>query len=264
MTDHSKSLQDKLALITGGTSGIGLAIGHRFAQAGARLAVVGSSSAEKAGRAADSLKAHGTAAQSYVADVRRAADVELLIRNVESDMGPIDIVINSAGVWFPTPLGQTPAQKIDDMIDINLKGSIWVVAAVAPGMIKRRSGRIVNIASVAAFVPTPNTNVYVATKAAIIAFTRAAAVDLAGYDVAVNCISPGMTETPMTEAYLNLPEFADRREWFRKTTPSNRPILPAREIAEVALFLCDGRVNGIHGATIAIDEGRSAGLVSRA
>jgi len=110
---------------------------------------------EKAGRAADSLKAHGTAAQSYVADVRRAADVELLIRNVESDMGPIDIVINSAGVWFPTPLGQTPAQKIDDMIDINLKGSIWVVAAVAPGMIKRRSGRIVNIASVAALVPTP-------------------------------------------------------------------------------------------------------------
>jgi len=136
MTDHSKSLQGKLALITGGTSGIGLAIGHRFAQAGARLAVVGSSSAEKAGRAADSLKAHDTAVQPYVADVRRAADVESLVKNVASDMGPIDIVINSAGVWFPTPLGQTPTQKIDDMIDINLKGSIWVVAAVAPGMIK--------------------------------------------------------------------------------------------------------------------------------
>ena len=113
MTDHSKSLQGKLALITGGTSGIGLAIGHRFAQAGARLAVVGSSSAEKAGRAADSLKAHDTAVQPYVADVRRAADVESLVKNVASDMGPIDIVINSAGVWFPTPLGQTPTQKID-------------------------------------------------------------------------------------------------------------------------------------------------------
>lgn len=263
VSDHvEKRLAGRVALITGGSSGIGLAVGHRLAADGAFVALVGSSDQVKAASAANEVISAGGSAAPFVADVRAQEEIERLVVEVTATMGDIDILVNAAGVWFPTPLMDLDDTQINDMIAINLTAPIRTVAAVAPSMMARRSGHIVNIASIAALVPTASFSLYSTTKAGVIAFTKAAALELAAHDVAMNCISPGNTATPMNKAVRLDPAGAEQREWIRQITPSNRLFTPAEEIAEAALFLVDGRVQGMYGTVIAIDEGRSAGLAT--
>ena len=257
-----KRLSDRVALITGGSSGIGLAIGHRLAADGAVVALVASSDHAKATAAADDVISAGGRAAPFVADVSKPEDIERLVDDVTVSLGEIDILINAAGVWFPTPVGAIDDAQINDMIAVNLTAPIRTVAAVAPSMMARRSGHIVNIASIAALVPTAGFSLYATAKAGVIAFTKSAALELAAHDVTMNCISPGNTATPMNEAVRLDPARAQQREWIRQITPSNRLFTSAGEIAEAALFLVDGRVRGMYGTVIAIDEGRSAGLTT--
>lgn len=256
-------LEGQVALVTGGSSGIGLAIAHRLAAAGAEVAIVASGSLAKAEAAAESIVREGGHATGFVADVSQPDQVRALVGDVSERIGVPDILINSAGIWYPTPLGSMDDRQIDEMIDINLKGVIRMTAAVAPLMTARRSGRIVNIASIAGQVPSPGYSLYSTAKAAVIAFTKATALELAPFDVAVNAISPGNTATPINAEVRTSPAFAARRDWIARITPSTRSFTPAEEIAEAALFLVDGRVRGMHGSVIAIDEGRSAGLTAR-
>lgn len=253
-------LDGRVALITGGSSGIGLAIGHRLAAEGALVALVGRSDKEKVAAAADDVSRSSGNAMPFLADVGVPEEIERLVADVRSTLGEIDILVNAAGVWFPTPLVDLNDKQINDMVEINLVAPIRMVAGVVPSMMERRSGRIVNIASIAATVPTSGYSLYSTTKAGLIAFTKAAGLELAAHDVAMNCISPGNTATPMNEDVRLNPTQASRREWIGQITPSNRSFTPAEEIAEAALFLVDGRVQGMYGTVIAIDEGRSAGL----
>lgn len=261
MTDTR--LAKKVALIAGGSSGIGLAIGRRLAQEGATIAIVASGDIAKATRAADHIVSDGGKASPFVANVAKAVEIDALIKAVYAALGCPDILINSAGLWYSTPLDGLNETQIDEMIDINLKGVIRLTAAVAPGMMARGSGRIVNIASIAGVVASPGYSLYSTAKAAVIAFTKAAALELAPYGVAINAIAPGNTATPLNEAVRTSPEFHGRRDWIARITPSARSFTPAEEVAEAALFLTDGRVNGMHGAVLSIDEGRSAGLTAR-
>lgn len=249
-------------MITGGSSGIGLAIGHRFAAEGATVALVGSSDLTKASAAADEVNSVGGRAVPFVADLRVAEDIERLLADVTSTLGHVDVLVNAAGVWFPTPLANLTDAQINEMVAINLTAPMRLVAALAPSMMERRSGRIVNIASVAATMPSAGYSLYATTKAGVIAFTKSASIELAACDVAMNCISPGNTATPMNEAVRLDPSLESRREWIAQITPSNRLFTPAEEIAEAALFLVDGRVNGMYGTVIEIAEGRTAGLPS--
>ena len=259
----ARPLEGQVALVTGGSSGIGLAIASRLAAAGAAVAVVASGSLDKANAAAERIVGEGGEALGFVADVSRSDQVDALVAEVGERLGSPDILINAAGIWYPTPLAAMKERQIDEMIDVNLKGVIRMTAAFAPGMMARRQGRIVNISSVVGLVPSPGYSLYAATKAAVIAFTKATALELAPFDVAVNAIAPGNTATPMNAEVRESPDFAGRRDWISRITPSTRAFTPAEEIAETALFLVDGRVRGMHGAVISVDEGRSAGLTAR-
>lgn len=263
MADASSSngrLSGQVALITGGSSGIGLAIGRLFAEEGATVALVGSSDFDKVSAAATEVSEGGGSAHPFVADLRAPEDIERLLADVTSTLGDVDILVNAAGVWSPTPLATLTDAAINEMVAINLTAPMLLVAGVAPSMMERRSGKIVNIASVAATIPSSGYSLYATTKAGVIAFTKSASIELAACDVAMNCISPGNTATPMNEAVRLDPANQSRRDWIAQITPSNRTFTPAEEIAEAALFLVDGRVKGMYGIVIEIAEGRTAGL----
>ncbi|HEY3833383.1 MAG TPA: SDR family oxidoreductase [Acidimicrobiia bacterium] len=255
-------LDRRVALVTGGSSGIGQAISTRLAAAGATVAVVASASRPKAQGVTNIIRAGGGIAHAFIADVADPNDVRRLVDEVGSTLGPPSIAINSAGVWFETPLAELDDARVDQLVDVNLKGTISVTAAVSPHMVDAGFGSIVNIASAAGILPSPRYSVYAATKAAVIMFTKAAALELAPLGVAINAIAPGNTTTPMNEQIRTHSDHAARRDWIEHTTPSRRAFTPPDEIANVALMLVDGRARGFHGATLAIDEGRTAGVIS--
>lgn len=253
-------LDEQVALVTGGSSGIGRAISHRLATAGATVAVVASTSLPKASRVVNSIRNSGGSAEAFAADVADADDVRRLIDDIVSTLGPPSIAINSAGVWIETPLDDLNDTDLHRLVDVNLKGTLHVTAAVSRHMIEAGFGSIVNLASAAGIAPTPRYSVYAATKAAVIAFTKAASLELAPHGIAINAIAPGNTETPMNHHVRTNSQQLARRDWIERITPSRRVFTPPDEVAEVALMLVDGRVRGFHGATLSIDEGRTAGI----
>ena len=251
----------KIALVTGSSSGIGFEVAAALGFQGVRVAVVASSSAAKARACADRIVADGGNAMPFVANISNVEEVIALVRQVEVDMGPIDFLINSAGVYYPTPAGTTTEIEFDRMMAINLKGSFFAINAVAPEMKKRRAGRIVNVASVAGIVGSPNYSLYAATKAGILALTKSIGVELAPFGINVNAIAPGNTETPINEDIRMAPQFAAHRERIARITPSQRLFTPPQEIASAILFLLSDATKGMYGSTLVIDEGRSAGTL---
>lgn len=252
-------LLDKVALITGGSSGIGKATAELFAAEGAVVAVVASSSLAKADAVAASIIASGGQAKAFVADVRSVSAIRELVNSVTDVCGPIDILMNSAGIYMPTVIGETTEVEYDRMLDINLKGTFFAIDTVAPGMKERRYGKIINVASIAAYRGAPNYSLYCMVKAAIVMLTRTLATDLAPYNINVNAIAPGNTATPLNENTRLDPAFADLMAAKAAATPSNRTYSPPEEMAKAALFLASDDVRAMHGATILLDEGASAG-----
>jgi 3-oxoacyl-[acyl-carrier protein] reductase len=251
-------LKNQVALITGGSQGIGEAIARKFAAEGAKCAIVASSDINKAGKVARAIK---KGAKPYVANVARPAEVNKLVEQVMKDFGRIDILVNAAGVFYPTPTGETKPADMNRMVDINLKGTWNVVNTVVPHMKAQGGGNIVNMASVAGEVAIPAYPVYCATKAGIIMMTRALSVELARAGIHVNAIAPGNTETPMNADIRTDPELRPVLDFMAMLTPSGRTYSTAEEMANVALFLASP-VTGkpMHGAVITADEGFGAGL----
>jgi NAD(P)-dependent dehydrogenase (short-subunit alcohol dehydrogenase family) len=248
-------LSGKVALVTGGSSGIGQSTAELFAAEGARVAVASGSDIRKAERVVEEIARKGGHALPVKMDVRSPADISRAVEEVVRALGPVDILVNSAGVYLPTPLGQTTEEQFDRLIDTHLKGTFFTIQAVAPAMKSRRSGRIVNVASVAAYKGSAQYPLYSTAKAGIVMMTRALALDLAPFDVAINAIAPGNTATPLNEADRQSEEIMARK---RLATASPRVYSPATEMAEAILFLADGRVKAMHGTTILMDEGLSA------
>ena len=248
----------KVALVTGGSSGIGQAVAEELAREGARVAVVASSSQAKAAAVCDAIRAAGGQASPYVVDVRDAGAVKALVAQVEGDLGPLDLLVNAAGVFYPTPAGDTAAADAERLLDINVKGVWNSIQAVAPGFKARKGGKILNFASVAGMAGVSGFALYCASKAAIIMMTRALAAELAPHGINVNAIAPGNTATPMNEGFRQSGDPA--LDAIRHKTPSGVTFSDPHEIAAAALFLLSARGRPVHGSTWLIDEGVSAAM----
>lgn len=253
-------LAGKVALITGGSQGIGEAIAVRFAQEGASVAVVASTDRSKAETVVQRIRAHGGRGSPFVCDVRDPAAVREVAAAVWDHFDRIDILVNSAGVFYPTPVGATECEASDRMIDVNLKGTWNAIDAVAPSMKAQGAGKIVNMASVAGLMGHRNYAIYSATKAAIVMMTRSLACELAGFGINVNCIAPGNTETPMNEAVRTQPEFRPFLDSMAARTPSGRTYSAADDMAAIAAFLASDEARAMHGSCVLADEGFSAGI----
>lgn len=256
-------MKNKVALVTGSSSGIGREVALALAAQGAHVAVVASSDLAKAQAVVDEIRAAGGVARPFLADIASPHGATQLVAAVEAEMGGIELLVNSAGVYYPTPAGTTLASDFERMVAINLTGTFFVINAVVPGMKQRESGRIVNLASVAGLVPTPEYSVYAATKAGVIGLTKALALELAPYGIHVNAIAPGNTETPINLDIRTQPEFASQRERIASITPSRRLFTPPAEIAAAILFMLSEAGSGMYGSVMVVDEGRSAGTPAR-
>lgn len=253
----SKEFASKVAIVTGGSSGIGQAVAEALARAGARVAVVASSSLEKAETVCRVIEASGGTARPYVADVRDPEALATLIGDVEKAFGGLDLLVNGAGVFFPTPVGTTDTATATQLIDINVTGVWNAVNACVPAMKRRGGGRIVNFSSTAATMGVKGFALYCASKAAVAMMTRALAAELAPDGIAINAIAPGNTATPMNAQVRASKEASDA---MRRLTPSGIAFSDVADIAGIALFLLSDRARPVHGATWLADEGISAAL----
>jgi 3-oxoacyl-[acyl-carrier protein] reductase len=253
-------LKGRTALVTGGSQGIGEAIALRFGAEGATVGVVASGNRDKAAAVAEKVKLAGGSALAFVADVRSVKEVEALAREAEAKLGRVDILVNSAGVFYPTKIGETTEADYDQTMDVNVKGTFFCVHAIAPGMMKRKSGNIINITSVAGQVGMGGYSVYCGSKAAIITMTKALAVELAPHGIRVNAIAPGNTATPMNLNIRTDPKFKPMLDYMASRTPSGRTYSEAEDTAGAVLYLASDDSRAMHGATMVLDEGITAGL----
>ena len=194
MPAQEPPLEGKTALITGGSRGIGLAIARRLGQLGAHVCIC-ARDASRLERATDQLKQEGIRALGVHANVTLSADVELLVQKAQTSLGPIEILVNNAGTGDFGPVHETSEAHWDSVLDTNLKGVFLLTKAVAPGMIARRSGHIINIASLAGKNAFAGGATYCASKWGLLGFSYCAAEDLRAHGIRVSVISPGSVAT---------------------------------------------------------------------
>lgn len=253
----SGAFSGKVAVVIGGSSGIGQAVAERLGAEGAQVAVVASSSLTKAEAVVAAIVAGGGEARAFAGDVRDADAMGRLVEAVEQAFGAIDLLVNAAGVFYPTPVGSTEAGEAARLIDINVTGVWNAVSAAVPAMQRRGGGRIVNLASVTAIVGVKAFALYCASKAAVSMMTRALAAELAPQGIAINAVAPGNTATPMNASVRADPAMADA---MRQMTPSGTAFSDVADIASIVLFLLSDRARAVHGATWLADEGISAAI----
>lgn len=245
------SLLGKVALVTGGSRGIGASIALMMAKAGARVALTYGKSKQDAQRTAHRVARYGGECLIIRANVARPSDVRKTVRIVLDHFGRIDILVNNAGIWKRGAIGTMTEQQWDETLDINLKGTFLFCNDVVPVMKKQKSGKIINIASTAGQRGEPYYSHYAASKGGMIAFTKAIAAELAPHGIIANCVSPGWVYTDMTSADLD-----DRRQigQINKSIPRGRVATP-EEIAGPVVFLASDLANHIVGAVINVNGG---------
>lgn len=254
------TLNNKVAVITGSSSGMGLEIAKLFASEGAKVAVLASSSLAKAESVVAQIAEGGGQAKAFVCDARQTGEIKNTIAAVSGQLGPIDILVNSAGIYQPTVPGQITDDVYDQMALVNLKAPTMFINEVVPSMASRGYGKIVNVISAAAVVGIPHYSVYCAVKAGLMMLTRSLALDLAPLGININGINPGNTATPMNEHLRTDPDNVAYLKAMEAATPSLRKFIPPREIAELALYLVSDKASAMHGTTVLIDEGIAAGM----
>jgi 3-oxoacyl-[acyl-carrier protein] reductase len=238
-------LSGRTALVTGSTRGIGRAIAETLAGAGARVAVVG----RDVVRAEDVAKAIGGGAAGFSCDVADIASVNALVENVEKAFGTIDILVNNAGLTRDNILFRLKDDDWDAVLDANLRGAFVAIRAVARGMMKRRWGRIINIASVVGITGNKGQANYAASKAGLIGLTKSVAKELASRNILINAVAPGFIETDMTAAMTN-----EARAMMAGQIPLERLGTPA-DIAAMVAFLASEHAAYITGQVLVVDGG---------
>jgi len=233
------------AIVTGSTRGIGRAIAESLAAAGARVAVVGRDQA----RAAEAAAAIGNNARGFAADVSDPASVVALIEAVEKEFGQVDILVNNAGLTRDNILFRLKDDDWDQVLDANLRGAFVAIRAAARGMIKRRWGRIINIASVVGITGNKGQANYAASKAGLIGLTKSVAKELGSRNVLVNAVAPGFIETDMTAAMT-----PEARAGLAGQIPLERLGTP-QDIAGVVTFLASEQAAYITGQVLVVDGG---------
>jgi 3-hydroxybutyrate dehydrogenase len=258
-------LSGKNAVVTGSTSGIGLAYARKFASEGANVVINGF------GTPADIEKERSAIETDYKvkalyssADMTKPAEIAEMIGLGEKSLGSVDILVNNAGVQFVSPIEEFPPEKWEQIISINLSSAFYGIRAAVPGMKKRGWGRIINTASAHSLVASPFKSAYVSAKHGIAGLTKTAALELATFKITCNCISPGYVWTPLVEHQI--PDTMKARNMTKEqvikdvllAAQPTKEFVTVDEVAALALFLCSNEAAQITGANLSIDGGWTA------
>jgi len=246
-------LKGKVAIVTGGTQGIGEAIVRRYAQEGAAVAIV-ARGLERAEVLATEIAASGGNAKGFSADLSNVESINAVVEDIAQHFGGVDIVCNSAGTFRTMPIEDTTEATWDEQVDLNLKGAFFLVKAVAPKLQKRGGGRIVLISSIAGVRGFPNCAAYCASKGGVVNLTKALSLELASKGININTIAPGNVETPIN-AHLRGPENAEYMKLMSDRTPTGRAFLMPTDISGIATFLASDDAVAMHGAVVVADDG---------
>ena len=240
----------KTALVTGGGSGLGRAICRGFAEAGARV-VAADIALDLANETADLVRDGGGKARADRLDVSSKEDVERVVREVLEEWKTIDVLVNSAGRAIRGSALDYSEQDFDTILNVNLKGTFFCCQAVGRHMAERRSGKIINIASIGSMIAYAGSIAYLASKGGVAQLTRGFAVELAPFNVQVNAIAPSLFETPMMAASRS---DSESQRYFMDRTPMGRKGQP-EEIVGAAIFLAANSSSMVTGHILAVDGG---------
>lgn len=243
-------LEAKIAIVTGGGRGIGRAVALAFASQGARL-VVSDVDLEPAQEVASEIVSNGGKALAMKTDVAKRTDVQEMVEATLKEFGQVDILVNNAGNFNGAMLHKMTEDQWDNVVDVHLKGTYLCTQAVARNMMERKTGRIINVTAFAGERGNLGSINYAAAKSGIIGITKAAAKELARFQINVNCVAPGMTRTRMSEILFTDPKF---RDMYMKEVPLGRFTEP-EEVANTFVFFASSDSSYITGQVLNVDGG---------
>jgi len=255
-------ISGKTALVTGSTSGIGLAFARAFAKEGANIVINGLGDADEIEATRAGLASEFGVKVAYDgANMLDGEAIAAMVERTEAEFGSLDILVNNAGIQFVSPIEDFPVDKWDAIIGINQSSAFHTIRAAVPGMKKRGWGRIINTASAHALVASPFKSAYVSAKHAIAGLTKTAALEVAEHGITVNAIAPGYVWTPLVEKQIpdtarsrGITEEQVKQDVLLKAQPT-KEFVTVEEVAGLAVFLCSDLARSITGATIPIDGG---------
>ncbi len=259
------SLKGKSAVVTGSTSGIGLAYARAFAKEGANVLINGFGEAAAIEKERASIESEfGVKALYSPADMTKPAEIAAMVAMAETNFGACDVLVNNAGIQFVAPVEDFPIEKWDQIIAINLSSAFHGMRAAVPGMKKRGWGRIISTASAHSLVASPFKSAYVTAKHGIAGLTKTVALETATHGITVNCISPGYVWTPLVEKQI--PDTMKARGMTREQVLNDvlldaqptKQFVTVEEVAGIAVFLCSDAAKNITGANISVDGGWTA------
>ncbi|HEY3951333.1 3-hydroxybutyrate dehydrogenase [Phenylobacterium sp.] len=258
-------LKSKSALVTGSTSGIGLAVARALAAEGANVTINGFGKPDDIEAERRKIESDfGVKAAYSAADMTKPDEIAAMVADAEARFGSLDVLVNNAGVQFVSPVENFPVEKWNQIIAINLSSAFHGMRAAVPGMKKRGWGRIISTASAHSLVASPFKAAYVAAKHGIAGLTKTVALEVATHGITVNCISPGYVWTPLVENQI--PDTMKARGLTREqvmnevllASQPTKEFVTVDEVAAIAVFLCSDAAKQITGANLSVDGGWTA------